>query len=383
MKKIILIISFFTIVISTCTSSTEDSNNSGELTYKVAFPKLSFARPVDLQHPQDNTNRLFVVEQQGRIYVFENDTNATEKTLFLDIRDRVTDAGNEEGLLGLAFHPNYTSNGYFYVDYTASNPARTVIARYQVSNMNPDSAVKGSEYVILEVEQPYSNHNAGQIVFGPDDYLYITLGDGGSAGDPQGNGQDRSTLLGSILRIDVDQMEGGNNYAIPGDNPFLDNDQGYRDEIYAYGLRNPWRMSFDPQTGKLWAGDVGQNRYEEIDIIEKGKNYGWNIMEGKHCYNADTCDTSGLEMPIWEYNHDVGRSITGGYVYRGSENPQLQGKYIYADYISGKIWSLELNDGEPINNLIKETNTYLSSFGVDRKGELYVLAFDGKIYKFK
>lgn len=349
-----------------------------------AFPTLNFDRPVDLQFPTDGTNRLFVLEQEGLISVFENDRNVATSTVFLDIRDKVQDSGNEEGLLGLAFHPDYQNNGYFYVDYTADNPDRTVIARYQVSQANPDSAIKESEFVILEVGQPFSNHNAGQIVFGSDGYLYITMGDGGSGGDPQGNGQNLGTLLGSILRIDVNQTQGDLNYAIPPDNPFVANQREFREEIYAYGLRNPWRISFDPETGWLWAADVGQNQYEEIDIIESGKNYGWNIMEGFHCYNAANCDTTDLTLPIWEYSHSVGQSITGGYVYRGTRLPDLVGKYIYADFVSGRIWALEYDGtGEPANSLLMNSNLQIAAFGLDRDNELYMCAFDGNIYQFQ
>ncbi len=350
---------------------------------EVAFPNLNFTRPVDLQHPNDDSNRLFVVEQEGIIYTFENNRNVNTKKVFLDIRDQVNDSGNEQGLLGLVFHPDYQNNGYFYVDYTAEDPNRTVISRYQVSTSNPDSAVKESEFVILEVNQPYSNHNAGQIVFDSDGYFYITLGDGGSGGDPQGNGQNLETLLGSILRIDVDQTSAGLNYAIPADNPFVGNLRGFREEIYAYGLRNPWRISFDLKTQWLWAADVGQDAYEEINIIEKGKNYGWNITEGFHCYNAAACDTTGLILPVWEYSHSAGQSITGGYVYRGADVPELTGRYIYADYVSGRIWALEYDGtGEPVNSLLNDTDLNISSFGVDRNNELYICAFDGKIYRF-
>lgn len=357
---------------------------NAQVTLETAFPNLQFVRPVDLQAAPGIMNRLFVVEQQGLIYSIENDPQTNLRAIFLDIRDRVNNTGNEQGLLGLAFHPEYQNNGYFFVDYTASNPDRTVIARYEVSTVNPDSAIKSSESVILEVGQPYSNHNGGQIVFGPDRYLYITLGDGGAGGDPQGNGQNLETLLGSILRVDVDHTSGGLNYAVPEDNPFVANLRGFREEIYAYGLRNPWRISFDPVTQQLWAGDVGQDLYEEIDIIEKGKNYGWNIMEGFHCYNASSCDTTGLTMPVWEYNHGVGQAITGGFVYRGSQVPELTGKYVYADYVSGRIWALEYQSSmEPVNTLLMDTDLAISTFGVDHENELYLCAFDGKIYRFK
>ncbi len=355
-----------------------------QISIENAFPNLSFTRPVDLQQPPGETEKLYVVEQQGRIYVFDNNDNTSEKQLFLDIRDRVNDSGNEEGLLGLAFHPEFASNGYFYVDYTAANSRRTVIARYELSDDNPDVADKESEFVILEVPQPFSNHNAGQILFDAEGYFYITLGDGGSGGDPRNNGQDPTTLLGSILRIDVNSTQGYNNYAIPEDNPFVGNDAGYQEEIYAYGLRNPWRLSIDPETGWMWTGDVGQNEFEEIDIIESGNNYGWNIMEGFSCYNAASCDTTGLTLPVWDYDHSLGQSITGGFVYRGDRVPELVGKYIYADFVSGRIWSL-LYDGtsEPENELLMDSNLNISSFGTDRQNNLYMCAFDGNIYRFE
>jgi len=330
-----------------------------------AFPLLSFLSPVDLQHSGDGTNRLFVVEQRGMIRVFENSQYVAEDKIFLDIRDRVNNAGFEEGLLGLAFHPDYENNGYFYVDYTAANPRRTVIARYSVSLSNPDSADENSEFVIMEFSQPFENHNAGQISFGPDGYLYISAGDGGSGGDPFGNGQNLQTLLGSLLRVDVDTLAGGMNYGIPLDNPFYPNDLGYREEIFAYGLRNPWRFSFDDSTGWLWLADVGQNDIEEIDLIISGRNYGWNVMEGSRCFDPPSgCDTTGLEMPIWEYDHSLGLSVTGGFVYHGSNAPELEDHYIYADYLSGRIWSL-FYDGQnpPVNTELMNTDLLITSFG--------------------
>jgi glucose/arabinose dehydrogenase len=359
----------------------------GQLELQVAFPNLSFTRPVDFQHAGDNSDRIFVVEQRGVIFVFNNDSNTSTKTVFLDIQNKVDAISNEEGLLGLAFHPNYETNGYFYVNYTAAGPDRTLIARYTVSSTNPNAADPNSELVIMTIPKPYSNHNAGQLAFGPNDgYLYITTGDGGSGGDPQGNGQNLQTLLGSILRIDINNPGSGNNYSIPASNPFYGNSHGYKEEIYAYGLRNPWRMSFDPVTGWLWAADVGQNAWEEVDIIESGKNYGWNVMEGFHCYNPPPggCDTTGLTLPIWEYSHSLGNSVTGGYVYRGPGVPELVGNYIYADFVSGRIWSLEYDGvNPPANTQLMDTQLLIASFGTDQQNELYICAFDGKIYRLK
>lgn len=350
-----------------------------------AFPNLSFNRPLSLQHAGDNTDRLFVVEQSGVISVFPNDPEVKEVDIFLNIQDRVTDASNEEGLLGLAFHPDYETNGYFYVNYTASNPDRSVISRFSVKESDASSADAASETVLLTYNQPYGNHNGGHLSFGPDGFLYIAVGDGGSAGDPENNGQDRTTLLGSILRIDIDSQENGNEYEIPNGNPFVGNAEGYREEIFAYGLRNPWRFSFDADTNELWAGDVGQNAIEEIDIIENGLNYGWNIMEGASCYPADLdCDREGLESPVFTYGHSQGdRSITGGYVYRGNDIPELTGLYIYADFVSGRIWALDRsNPDNPENTELHDTDLNISSFGVDSNNELYLTAFDGKIYRF-
>jgi len=353
-------------------------------TYQVedAFPSLSFSNPLYIDHAGDGSNRLFVVEQGGTIRVFENDPSTSDATVFLDISGRLT-SGGERGLLGLAFHPNYENNGYFYVNYTDDDGANTVISRFEVSAGDPVQADPNSETIILEYDQPFSNHNGGHLSFGPDGYLYIASGDGGSGGDPQNNAQTRENLLGAILRIDVDGSSNGNNYAIPADNPYVGNSEGYREEIYAYGLRNPWRFSFDSQNGDLIAGDVGQNEIEEIDLIENGGNYGWRIMEGTECFNPSSgCDQSGLELPIWEYSHDLGRSITGGFAYRGTELPGLEGWYIYGDFITGLIWALDYSDPDnPENIELVNSDLNISSFGTDADEELYICSFDGNIYK--
>jgi glucose/arabinose dehydrogenase len=365
-----------------CTQGTPD-RTGGVVDLEVAFPSLTFVRPLDLQTPPDGTNRLFVVEQAGKIFVFPNDPAVHSAKLFLDIRARVNSAGNEEGLLGLAFHPDFKSNGYFFVNYTADNPRRTVIARFRVRPESADAADPSSGTVFLEFDQPFSNHNGGQLAFGPDRRLYIATGDGGSAGDPYGNGQSLHTLLGKILRIDVDTPSSGRTYSIPPDNPFAQT--GGRGEIWAYGLRNPWRFCFDPPTGRLWAADVGQDAIEEIDIIEKGKNYGWNIMEGESCFNpAVGCDTTGLVRPVWQYTHALGVSVTGGYVYHGARRPDLEGSYIYADYGSGRIWSLRFDGPGRMKNVeLIHSHLPIASFGIDAGSELYVCVFDGKIYRFK
>lgn len=378
--RILFILMFFAI-----------SNLIAQFEIEGAFPHLNFTRPVDLQNAGDQSDRIFVVEQRGIVYVFPNDSSVSDAEIFIDLQDSVNDIGNEEGLLGLAFHPDYAENGFFYVNYTASSPRRTVIARYQVSENDPDKADPTSEFVLLEFNQPESNHNGGQLSFGPDGYLYIATGDGGGGGDNHGeigNGQDRTTLLGNILRINVNSMDNGLNYAIPDDNPFVQNQSGYWEEIFAYGLRNPWRMSFDSETGRLWAGDVGQGDYEEIDIIESGNNYGWRIMEGFHCYNpSEECDQTGLTLPIWEYSHEIGYSITGGYVYRGSDVPELTGKYIYGDYVTRWIWALSYDGINPAeNDTVLQSPYSISSFGLDENSELYICTFNGsssQIYKFK
>ncbi|HAB53929.1 MAG TPA: hypothetical protein DCE80_17425 [Ignavibacteriales bacterium] len=354
-----------------------------QYTLQEAFPNLTFSGPLDLQNAGDGTDRIFVVEQSGKIYVFENNTGVTVKKKFLDITDSVS-SGGEMGLLGLAFHPNYENNGYFYVNYTKSSPyRRTLIVRFQVSNANPDSADRSSSKILMEIAQPFSNHNGGQLAFGPDGYLYIALGDGGSGGDPQGNAQNKSSLLGKLLRIDVDQTQGSINYAIPLNNPFKNNTQGFKEEIYAYGLRNPWRFSFDSPTGRLWCADVGQNAWEEIDLIVKGGNYGWRCYEGNHNYDLSGCTDTNYIFPVWEYSHSDGVSITGGYVYRGPNLPDLYGKYIYGDFGTRKIWALSYDGiNPPTNKLLLTSSVSIASFGVDINNELYVVGYNGIIYRF-
>jgi len=354
---------------------------NAQFTLQNAFPNLSFSSAVFLTHADDSTDRIFIVEQAGRIKVFPNDQTASSVKEYLNITDRVS-SGGEMGLLGLAFHPDYENNGYFYVNYTANNPRRTIISRFQVTS-NPDSADKNSEFQILVFSQPYSNHNGGWIGFGPNDgYLYIATGDGGSGGDPENYAQRINTLLGKILCIDVD---GGTPYAIPPNNPFVDSTNvNVKKEIYAWGLRNPWRCSFDPVTGWLFAGDVGQGAWEEIDIIENGKNYGWRCYEGNHTYNMSGCNYPEYTFPIWEYSHSVGYSVTGGYVYRGQNVPELFGKYIYGDYGSKRIWALTYDGITPPSNefLLFSINSP-TSFGVDQNNELYIVGFGpGNIYRF-
>ena len=343
------------------------------------FPNLSFRRMVGMAYAGDGSNRLFAVLQRGVIVSFANEQGVEEADVFLDIEDRVSDRGNEEGLLGLALDPGFGNNDYFYVYYSAANPRRSVLSRFTVDGgvADPDS-----ERVIMEIEQPHSNHNGGQIAFGPDGYLYVGLGDGGSRGDPQGNGQNLSTLLGSIIRVDVSALDENGSYAIPADNPFV-GVEGARGEIWAYGIRNPWRFSFDRESGELWMADVGQNRFEEVNIVRRGLNYGWNIMEGSSCFKPSRgCDSRGLEMPIAEYGRDGGCSVTGGYVYRGERLPSLYGAYVYGDFCSGKIWGLRYEDGRVTEQLeLVDSRLEISSFGEDQSGEMFILSFDGGIYR--
>lgn len=350
--------------------------------YTKAFPNLSFINPIDIQSINDNTNRLFVVSQTGIINVFENNSSVSASSIFLDIKDRVA-YGGEKGLLGLAFHPDYQSNGYFFVNYTTNNPLRNVISRFSASTENMDSADILSEQILLEVEQPFENHNGGQIAFGNDGYLYISLGDGGSGGDPGNRAQNLTTFLGKIIRIDIDNEKGEKHYSIPSDNPFVGNSQNILEEIFAYGLRNVWRFSFDG-TGRLWAADVGQNSWEEINIVENGNNYGWRIMEGFHCYNpSNNCDQTGLTLPEWEYDHSSsdGRSITGGYLYEGVNLPDIINKYIYGDFINGNIWAF--NPSDKTNSFLFSYGGLVSTFGVDQNNELYFADHStGEIYKF-
>ncbi len=376
------------ITLLACGNSTDDTNNPvpptppAGVTYQIkeAFPNLSFSNPVDLVNAGDGSNRLFVVEQQGTIKVFNATQNSPSAAEFLNITSKVR-SGGEMGLLGLAFHPDFENNGYFFVNYTKANPQETVIARYKVNTPATGVADPQSETVLFTFAQPYSNHNGGSIHFGPDGYLYIATGDGGSGGDPQNNAQDKGSLLGKILRVDVNKTDKGT-YGIPADNPFI-SESGARPEIYAYGLRNPWRISFDAANGQLWAGDVGQNAWEEIDIITKGGNYGWRLKEGDHCYNpSSNCQQPGVINPVFEYSQSNGdRSITGGYVYRGKKLPGLVGKYIYGDYASGRIWALEAgNNTAPKNTLLPGTVSSLSTFGVDEQNELYFARLSGKLY---
>jgi glucose/arabinose dehydrogenase len=348
-------------------------------------------RPLALTHAGDGTDRVFVATEQGVVHVFPNDQKADRTKVFLDLRDRVVydDNQNEEGFLGLAFHPQYKKNGELFVFYTLRQPKLTnVLSRFRVSPDDPDRADPASEEELLRITKPFWNHNGGTICFGPDGYLYVVVGDGGSANDPYHHGQDLSKLFGKVLRVDVDHKEPGKNYAVPPDNPFVGRGNA-RPEIWAYGLRNPWRLAFDRKTGALWTSDVGQNLYEEIDILTRGGNYGWSIREGLHPFGPGGAGPRpDLIEPIWEYRHDVGKSLTGGAVYRGARLPELQGWYVYADYVSARIWALRYDEGKRrvvANRKIPDPNVPVMSFGEDEKGELYFLTYSNSgrgIYRF-
>jgi glucose/arabinose dehydrogenase len=353
----------------------------GSLALRRLLAGQALERPLGLAEVPDGSGDLVVVQQGGRILRFA--PGAARAAPFLELHGRVSTAGNEEGLLGLAFAPDYARSGAFYLYYSAAGPRRSVLARFRVP-AGKRAGDPASEQVLLEVDEPYSNHNGGQIVFGPDGMLYVGLGDGGSGGDPHRNGQNRATLLGSLLRIDVSRQQGGRAYAIPPDNPFAGARDGSRGEIWAYGLRNPWRFSFDRATGVLYLADVGQDAWEEVDRIVRGGNYGWNVMEGNHCYwPTQGCPRAGLELPISEYSHAQGRSITGGFVYRGAAIPALRGRYVFGDYVAGTIWSIPVEQpGFHAPEPLLESHLYIASFGEDAAGELYVLDHGGgRVFK--
>ena len=344
-----------------------------------AFPGLpDFDSPVGVVDPMDGTNRLFVPQLGGKIYVFENDSTVVNRSVFLDVSGEFGAAG--AGLLGLAFHPAYANNGYCYVTYTVDNPRREVLARFTADPSNPDTVLATSKTIILEVPKAFLNHNAGQIAFGPDGYLYWTLGDDLVIR----YAQDLTKWNGKLLRIDVDHPSGANAYSIPPDNPFAGNGGGVLPEIYAFGMRNPWRFSFDPPTGRLWLADVGEDRWEEIDIVHKGRNYGWNRMEGDECFQPSSCDTNGLniDLPLFEYAHDIrSASITGGFVYRGRAMPSMVGKYIYADYITGEVRALTWDGVHAPTSALLDTLSSVVSLGVDKDREIFLASFDGNVYR--
>ncbi len=371
-------------IVSGCASI--EANAQDVLGDRTIWPHLALrpilteglVQPLYLTHAGDRSGRLFIVEQPGRVRIL------TQGTLlpvpFLDIHDLVL-SGGERGMLGLAFHPDYARNGRLFVSYTKQPDGATVVAEYRRGSKA--ELADRQERVLMAVPQPFANHNGGMIAFGPDGALYIGRGDGGGRGDPDNRGQNPYDLLGKILRVDVDR---GEPYAIPADNPYLSG--GGRPEIYARGLRNPWRFSFDRETGSLWVGDVGQHAWEEVDVVVRGGNYGWRLMEGRHCFLPKTnCDGPGLQLPILEYGHEAGRcSITGGYVYRGRSQPGLKGLYVYGDYCSGEIFGArvepEIHPSLGKNpQVLHQSGLRISSFGEDETGEVYVVDHGGGIYR--
>lgn len=348
---------------------------------RVALREVTsgLVRPLAITHAGDGSGRLFVTLQGGQVMIFDG-----ERVLpipFLDIRDRVA-SGGERGLLSIAFHPDFARNRFLFVNYT-NLAGDTVVSRFRAAPRRPNVALPASERRVLTVPQPYANHNGGQLQFGPDGFLYIGMGDGGSGGDPENRAQDTGSLLGKLLRIDVNRRP----YGIPADNPFA-NRADVRPEIWALGLRNPWRFSFDRLTGDLYIADVGQGSWEEVNLQPAGspggQNYGWRRMEGRHCFDPPrACDDGTLTPPVLEYDHGAGRSITGGYVYRGSRVPELVGRYVYGDFSNGRIWAARLEDGGWINEELPAASALISSFGEDEAGELYLTDYvGGRVLKF-
>lgn len=366
-----------------------------------AFPNLQFDRPIFATYPPDGTNRLAVMCEKGEIFIFPNADSVEEPESMLNIKDKVTyhDATNEEGLLGLAFHPKFRENKQFFVYYTIKDvPHTSVLVRYRMSVDNPNHAdLNSAEEIFRSPAKPDWNHNGGTIIFGPDGYLYLAIGDGGAANDPRAHGQSLSTVMGKVLRIDVDHQDDGKKYAVPKDNPFVDV-PGAAPEIWALGLRNVWRMAFDRATNKLWAGDVGQDTWEEVDILERGGNYGWNVREGFHDFANDPKPkfppagkvpekiVGTLIDPLFEYHHDIGKCVVGGYVYRGKQVPELVGKYLFADYVAGQVYALTYDDvsGKTVSvERIEPKGMPVFSFGEDEQGEVYFMTTQGALFRFR
>lgn len=346
-----------------------------------AFPNLpDFNLPAEFVHAYDGTNRLFVVQQKGLVYMFDNNPEVSERKIFLDLRSKVSQIGSDLGLLGLAFHPDFENNRKLYVYYTfdsAGSPSNIWcrVSAFKADSLNPDTVHLETQDILLYYNKPFTQHNGGKLAFGPDKYLYFSVGDGGGTGDPNNNAQNRASWLGKIHRINVDTMTGGRRYGIPPGNPFA-NDAVFKKELFAYGLRNVWKFCFDPPTNRIWAADVGQVAREEINLIQNGKNYGWNKMEGFICYPANNCDTTARNFtrPVIDFIRDSAVSIIGGYVYRGSQIPELYGKYLFADWYFGKIWALDYQGpGQVTYEMLLDSNLYLSSFGVDQNNEIYLL----------
>ena len=364
----------------------DDLNATNQIrwTLERAFPNLIFENLTNLIQIDDDTGGFIVTEQSGLVYYFPNDQDVLGSNVLLDIRDRVSRQHNEEGLLGIALSPNYKVDRYLYIFYSAAKPRRSVLSRFVLHNDFISVRNNFTETVILEVPQPYGNHNGGQIAFGPEGFLYISLGDGGGVGDPERHAQNVNTLLGSILRIDVTDDIYGERYRVPDDNPFIDM-PNVKTEIWAYGFRNPWRFSFDSHTGNLFVGDVGQEKIEEIDIVRKGQNYGWPVMEGSLCYSPSIdCNASDMIPPIIQHSNDHECSVIGGYVYRGVGLSVLNGSYIYGDYCSGKIWGVNMEalmQGKAKPRLLVDSDLYITSFAQDFSGNVYVLSQNSGVYR--
>ncbi len=373
-----------------------------KLELEVAYPRLVFDHPITAHSPPAGDSRLYVVEQKGRILILPRDRELDAAVVFLDITERQPYIESQEGLLGFCFHPQFQSNGKFYVYYTQHQPRRSVLSEFQRMATDTDKADLTSERVLLEVAQPYGNHNSGALVFGPDGHLYVGLGDGGSDNDPHDNGQNLRSLLGKILRLDVNRQSGTLNYGIPLDNPFVGAGSGVRPEIWAFGFRNPWGLSFDPETGWLWAADVGQDKWEEVNLVVRGGNYGWNVYEGFHLFKEPASKAVNTIFPVMEYPHSPqynnqavfphspGAGIAGGHVYRGRRLSDFYGVYFYGDFVAGTLWGLRFQHGK-ITHLgtvtehpaDAEPRRSISGFGRDANGEIYVLSFDGRIYGLK
>ena len=389
-----------------------------KISFQRVFLQLAVERPVWMSEAPDGSGRMFVVCHAGKIVIVKKGSDGADAKEFLNIEDRHPYFGNEDGLMSLAFHPGFRTNGLFYVYYNQKNPpdqhsqplnfpVRSVISEFKVSAADPDRADLASERILLEVPQPFDNHKGGELAFGPDGYLYLGLGDGGAAGDPFGSGQNTSTLLAKILRLDVNSRSISKvgwhteplQYGIPRDNPFVgEPDAGFyaRKEIFAYGLRNPWRYSFDRQTGDLWVGDVGQDLWEEVDLVTKGGNYGWSVREGAHHFKPGP-DGARYVEPVMEYTHrenlrsqglfpghSIGLCVIGGYVYRGKKYPALQGVYVYGDYNVGTVWGLRYDRAEhrvTASGTLLDQKKNLTSFAEDADGEIYALTQDGPIYR--
>lgn len=364
-----------------------------QLKPELAFPNIEWAawtpfnengkanpplRPIHVTHAGDGTDRVFVVDQSGLIHVLPNKPDVRHAKVFADFRERTHQFSedDEEGVLGFAFHPNYKSNGQFFLYYnTESGDRKIYLSRFTVAKDDPNKADPDSEEILMTIQQPFANHNGGPMAFGPDGYLYIGMGDGGGRNDPEYLAQDMTSILGCVLRIDVDHRDKGKKYAVPKDNPFVDRKE-VAPEIYAYGIRNPWRVSFDSKTGSFWLADVGQDLWEEINIITKGGNYGWSAREGSFAFGNNEASTGVTGIaPVWEYDHRIGKSITGGHVYRGSMLPELAGHYLYGDYVSGKLWALHYDEeaGKVIRNVsIPWNGLNVLAFGEDEQGEAFV-----------